>query len=221
MSEIFDGYERQFCELCTHIKKRCKSVSSNETEKKQKYDELKTGLDQAESLIRRMDLEARTLIPPLKIALLTKLREYKSDLNVLKREAKNFLVSIDSLSARNELIDSRPGGLQSRFEADQRDRLVNATDRINRSGEKVKESRRQLIETEDLGVRILQDLHVQHQTLLHTQQMMHGVDTNIAKSSRLLSSMSQRFEKHKYIMTGIIAVLFLAIMFVIYIKSHK
>lgn len=61
-----------------------------------------------------MDLEARTLIPPLKIALLTKLREYKSDLNVLKREAKNFLVSIDSLSARNELIDSRPGGLQSR-----------------------------------------------------------------------------------------------------------
>lgn len=50
---------------------------------------------------------------------------------------------------------------------------------------------------------------------------MHGVDTNIAKSSRLLSSMSQRFEKHKYIMTGIIAVLFLAIMFVIYIKSHK
>lgn len=58
------------------------------------------------------------------------------------------------------------------FEADQRDRLVNATDRINRSGEKVKESRRQLIETEDLGVRILQDLHVQHQTLLHTQQMV-------------------------------------------------
>lgn len=54
--------------------------------------------------------------------------------------------------------------------ADQRSRLMMATDRINQSGERIKESRRQLVETEDLGVHILQDLQLQHQTLLHTQQ---------------------------------------------------
>lgn len=30
MSEIFDGYERQYCELSTNLNKKCSSVSSNE-----------------------------------------------------------------------------------------------------------------------------------------------------------------------------------------------
>lgn len=30
MSEIFDGYERQYCELSTNLNKKCNSVSSNE-----------------------------------------------------------------------------------------------------------------------------------------------------------------------------------------------
>jgi len=54
--------------------------------------------------------------------------------------------------------------------ADQRDRLLTTTERINQSGEKIKESRRQLVETEELGVNILQDVQLQHQTLLRTQQ---------------------------------------------------
>lgn len=54
--------------------------------------------------------------------------------------------------------------------ADQRDRLMMTTERINQSGGRIKESRRQLVETEELGVHILQDLQLQHQTLLHTQQ---------------------------------------------------
>ncbi|KAG0568197.1 hypothetical protein M758_6G002000 [Ceratodon purpureus] len=219
MSEIFDGYERQYCELSTNLNKKCNSVSSNEVEKKQKFDELKTGLDQAESLIRRMDLEARTLPPTQKATLLAKLREYKSDLNALKREAKKFSALSDPFSARDELLDTGLVGRHPGLGADQRSRLMMATDRINQSGERIKESRRQLIETEDLGVHILQDLQLQHQTLLHTQETMHGVDDNIGKSRRMLSSMSQRFERHKYIMAGIISVLILAIMFIVYIKN--
>lgn len=52
-----------------------------------------------------MDLEARTLPPAQKATLLAKLREYKSDLNVLKREAKKILASNDPFSARDELLN--------------------------------------------------------------------------------------------------------------------
>lgn len=42
-----------------------------------------------------------------------------------------------------------------------------STDRLNNSTERIKESRRTMLETEELGVSILQDLHQQRQSLLH------------------------------------------------------
>lgn len=42
-----------------------------------------------------------------------------------------------------------------------------STERINKSSDRVRESRRTMLETEELGVSILQDLHQQRQSLLH------------------------------------------------------
>lgn len=52
-----------------------------------------------------MDLEARALQPNVKAMLLTKLREYKNDLNNLKSEIKR-LSSTDSQAARDALLES-------------------------------------------------------------------------------------------------------------------
>jgi vesicle transport through interaction with t-SNAREs protein 1 len=41
------------------------------------------------------------------------------------------------------------------------------TERLNQSTDRIKESRRTMLETEELGVSILQDLHQQRQSLLH------------------------------------------------------
>lgn len=42
-----------------------------------------------------------------------------------------------------------------------------STERLGKSGDRIKESRRTILETEELGVSILQDLHSQRQSLLH------------------------------------------------------
>jgi vesicle transport through interaction with t-SNAREs protein 1 len=52
---------------------------------------------------------------------------------------------------------------------DERNRLLMSTETLNQSGERIKESKRTLLETEELGVSILQDLHIQRQTLRHAQ----------------------------------------------------
>lgn len=44
---------------------------------------------------------------------------------------------------------------------------MTSTERLNKTGERVKDSRRTMLETEELGVSILQDLHSQRQSLLH------------------------------------------------------
>lgn len=56
-----------------------------------------------------MDLEARSLQPSVKAMLLAKLKEYKSDLNKLKREFKR----ISSANAHQELLESGTADAQT------------------------------------------------------------------------------------------------------------
>lgn len=50
--------------------------------------------------------------------------------------------------------------------ADQRGRLLMSTERLNKSTDRVRDSRRIMLETEELGVSLLQDLHQQRESLL-------------------------------------------------------
>lgn len=107
MSEVFEGYERQYCELSANISRRCSSASLLDgEERKQQISELKVALDEADGLIRKMDLDARTLQPSVKAMLLAKLREYKSDLNNLKREVKRMSSPNANQASREELLEA-------------------------------------------------------------------------------------------------------------------
>lgn len=56
--------------------------------------------------IRKMDLEARSLQPSVKAMLLAKLREYKSDLNNLKKEFKRLTSPTADQAAREDLLET-------------------------------------------------------------------------------------------------------------------
>lgn len=57
--------------------------------------------------------------------------------------------------------------------ADHRERLTMSVERLNESSDRIRESRRTILETEDLGVSILQDLHQQRETLLNSHRKVH------------------------------------------------
>ncbi|KAK1352401.1 Vesicle transport v-SNARE 13 [Heracleum sosnowskyi] len=218
MSEVFESYERQYCELSANLSKKCTSASLVDGEqKKQKLSEVKAGLDDAESLIRKMDMEARSLQPNVKAVLLSKLREYKSDLNNLKSEVKRISSTNLNAAARDDLLESGMADAQMVSE-DQRGRLLMSTERLNKSSDRVRESRRTMLETEELGVSILHDLHQQRQSLLHANNTLHGVDDNISKSKKVLTAMSKRMSRNKYIIGSVVAVLVLAIILILYFK---
>ncbi|KAL3578824.1 hypothetical protein D5086_020328 [Populus alba] len=183
MSEVFEGYERQYCELSANLSRKCNSTSllPDGVEKNAKVNEIKSGLDDCDVLIRKMDLEARSLQPNVKAMLLAKLREYKSDLNKLKREFKRITSGDVNQASRVELLEAGMADVHS-VSADQRERMTMSVERLNQSGDRIKESRRTMLETEELGVSILEDLHQQRQTLLHAHNKLHGVDDAIDKS---------------------------------------
>ncbi|XP_047321880.1 vesicle transport v-SNARE 12-like isoform X2 [Impatiens glandulifera] len=221
MSEVFEGYERQYCELSANLFRKCNSTSllPDGEDKKKQLSEINAGVDEAEVVIRKMDLEARSLQPSLKAVLLAKLREYKADLNKLKKEAtKASLFNVND--SRDELLESGMADAHT-ASASQRDRLVMSTERLNQSSERIKESRRTAFETEALGASILEDLHQQRETLLHSHNKLHGIDDAIDKSKKVLTSMTRRMSRHKLITGSLIAVLVIAIIIILYFKLFR
>ncbi|KAM1009677.1 hypothetical protein FF1_045086 [Malus domestica] len=93
-----------------------------------------------------------------------------------------------------------------------------STERLNKSSDRVKDSRRTMLETEELGVSILQDLHSQRQSLLHAHTTLHGVDDNIGKSKRVLTSMARSMNRNKWLIGTVIAVLVIVIALILYFK---
>lgn len=168
-------------------------------------------------MIRKMDLEARSLQPSMKATLLAKLREYKTDLNNLKNEVKRVASANASITARDELLEL--GRIDSlAVSNDQKGRLLMTTERLNQSTDRLTNSRKTLLETEELGVSILQDLHQQRQSLLHAHKSLHGVDDNISKSKKILAAMSKRMSRNKWIVGSLMAALVLAIILILYFK---
>ncbi|KAG6502797.1 hypothetical protein ZIOFF_035085 [Zingiber officinale] len=198
MSEVFDGYERQYCEISAALSRKCTSALQLDGEiKKQKASEIKSGIDDAENLIRKMDLEARSLQPSIKAGLLAKLREYKSDLNNLKSELKRITNPNPNQAAREELLESGMADTLA-ASADQRGRLLVSTERLNHSTDRVKESRRTMLETEELGVSILQDLHQQRQSLLHAHGTVQPVFTMAGTGGSGLQIVSEKLSETNY-----------------------
>ncbi|KAH6809884.1 Vesicle transport v-SNARE family protein [Perilla frutescens var. frutescens] len=219
MSQVYEGYERQYCELSANLSRKCNSVAAlpEGEKKKQEVFELQAGLDDADVLIRKMDLEARSLQPSVKATLLAKLREYKSDLNKLKREVKKLTRPNSNQPGNEEFLESGRSGMHE-ASANQRDRLAMSTERLDQSTDRLRETRRAALETEELGVSILEDLHQQRETLLHSHNKLYEVDSAIDKSKKVLSSMSRRLSRNKWIVGSIILALILAIMLVLYFK---
>eukprot|EP00475_Leptophrys_vorax_P040427 TRINITY_DN7495_c0_g1_i2.p2 TRINITY_DN7495_c0_g1~~TRINITY_DN7495_c0_g1_i2.p2 ORF type:complete len:239 (+),score=30.84 TRINITY_DN7495_c0_g1_i2:353-1069(+) len=237
MSEVFDGYERRYCEISGNAKRQAAGIPSMARDvREQRVKDINSSLEEADSLIRCMDLEARSLPPPLKASLLVKLREYKADLQALRRDLQRAEqeAAANEVSARDELLGAGGGagghhvvGMDG-VSADelaasgaQRMRLMGATAQLSDSSARLEASKRALLETEELGVSVLEDLHNQRQTLLNARDNLYGVDASIDKGRQILNSMARRMNRNKWISLFILLVLILAIIIVITVKMRR
>ncbi|KZV45641.1 hypothetical protein F511_02301 [Dorcoceras hygrometricum] len=171
----------------------------------------------AQLKIRKMDLEARGFQPNVKAVLLAKLREFKSDLNNLKNEVKRIASTNLNQAARDELLEAGMADTLTAT-ANQRERLVVSTEKLDNSSNRIRDSRRVMLETEELGVSLLQDLHGQRQALLRADDTVYGVDDNISKSKKIMTNISRRMDRNKWVIGAIVAVLVIAVALVLYFK---
>ncbi|PSC75220.1 Vesicle transport v-SNARE 13 [Micractinium conductrix] len=163
-------------------------------------------------------MEARSHSPEHARPLLQKCKEYKADLSKLREDARRAAAAGGAGGGAESRAELGLAGDFYQTSAGQRDRLLNSTDRLTKTGDRIQQGRQQLLETEELGVQILSDLQRQRETILHSRDTLQTVDTHISRSRQILQTMSRRIVQNKLIMWGIILLLLGAIGLVLWAK---
>lgn len=226
--DTFEAYERQFVELADALARTCKATASlSGDQRTRKLRELHEGVEDAESLIRQMDLEARSHSPSERGQLLARLRRDKMELLNIKKDVKALNGQAagaggggGSATAPNDRAELLEGGdyMPLSDVADQRSRLLHSSARLDESSSCIADGRRTLLQTEQLGVTILQDLHQQRQSLIRAGDTLEEMDSQIGRSRQILNAMVRKMHRNKYITGLILVVLMLAIGLVIYLN---
>lgn len=190
-------------------------------ERRSRLAEIDSELAEAEALIRRMDLEARSTQGSARQELQQRLKERKDDLQRLKKAAKDASKGPQAAQTdRQALLSSGPlSDEEAPTSSSQRENMLSATERIRKTGDKIQHGKKQLLESEELGANILQDLHRQRETITHARDTLYSTDETIGRSRKILSAMARRAVQNKLILGVVGVILLVAIILVIYFKS--
>eukprot|EP00051_Salpingoeca_urceolata_P026837 m.478939 g.478939 ORF g.478939 m.478939 type:complete len:221 (-) comp21281_c0_seq1:224-886(-) len=217
-SEMFEGYEMDLQAHIASVSKKLNAQIPNYTgeQRKAAIRATEKELEQAEQLLREMDGEARIAPAAFRSKLYAKVTAYQDDLGKLRRDLKATMsgsFQADRQALMGDDYDSRS--------FDQRSRLLDGSERLNRTSDRLANTRRIAQESENIGVEVLAELDEQGNTIRRTGQKLHGTDANLGRSHNILNSMARRIVTSKIIMMSIIFLLIGILGIVVYMKLKK
>nr|CAD7461237.1 unnamed protein product [Timema tahoe] len=104
---------------------------------------------------------------------------------------------------------------------EQKLRLLDNSERIERTGHHLNAGYRIILETEEIGSQVLQDLHSQRETIQKSRSRLRETDAELGRSSRLLSGMIMRSIQHRFVLFGVAVVFIIVIVLGIYFTVTK
>ncbi|XP_038061924.1 vesicle transport through interaction with t-SNAREs homolog 1A-like isoform X1 [Patiria miniata] len=214
-----EEFEHQFASISAEITTKINKIPQlTGSEKKQLSSSAERQIDEARELLEQMDLEVRTIPSSDRQRYSTRLRSYEAELTRLEKDLRKAKIAFrDGEASRDELL-----GLDDpRNSEDQRARLLDNTERLERTGKKLDAGYRMTIETEELGQGILDNLHRDREKIQRSRTRLRDTDAGVGQSSRVLSGMMRRIIQNRILMV-FLAIVFLAIIIiVIYFITKK
>jgi vesicle transport through interaction with t-SNAREs protein 1 len=215
---VFDHYETEYLAISKKAMQDIEYVDQllPGVEKDETCRRTVASIASAEEIVQSMELEARSLAGDARQQLVAQAKDYKRGIADMRSRLKAAQASSRAEeAARNELLSGSNPTL--RREADnQRSRLMQSTERMERGTDKLRGAVALALETEQVGNSILSDLNDQAATLRRTRGTLAGASMGLERSKRLLKGMSRRALANRLMMYVIIFFLFCMICFIIY-----
>eukprot|EP00058_Branchiostoma_floridae_P010661 XP_002596149.1 hypothetical protein BRAFLDRAFT_203166 [Branchiostoma floridae] len=196
MASLLDSYEQQYSNVTAEItNKIAKIVKLSGGEKRHMVTNVEKQMEEAKELLEQMDLEVRDIPSKERQKYATRLKSYKTELGKLEKDFKKAKLH-GGAGSREELLGpddpshSEDQNVSPMFV--QRTRLLDNTERLERSGRKLEAGYRMAVETEQVGADILENLHQDREKIQRSRDRLRETDSDLGKSSRILSAMMRR-----------------------------
>lgn len=211
MSDLFSTYESDFQLAIQDAKAKFASVSVDPNQRKAALQAIEHATDEALEILDQMNIEIQSLPANQRLSYNAKIRQYRNEVDENKTKLRQLLDEED----RSQLFGSRYTDEEDGVHDSQRKQLLNNNASLERSSDRLRESQRIALETENIGGNILNDLRAQREQIVNLRNTLLTADTYVDKSIQTLKLMSRRITANKFISYAIIAVLILLIFLVL------
>ncbi|XP_074648177.1 vesicle transport through interaction with t-SNAREs homolog 1A-like isoform X1 [Tubulanus polymorphus] len=198
MASLMESYEQQFANLTAEITSKTVRIPNlTGAEKQTLSSNVEKLLDETRELLEQMDLEVLDLQPKDRNKYQTRLKSYRTELSKLEKALKQSRIAFsDEIQSRDELF----GDDSYSTSADQKTRLLENSERMERGSKRLEEGYRIALETEQLGATILEDLSTQRESIQRSRDRLRETDSTLGRSSRILTGMMKRIIQNRLLL---------------------
>ncbi|KAI4456050.1 vesicle transport v-snare protein vti1-related [Holotrichia oblita] len=215
MGTLFENYEQQYSVLTADITAQIGQLTASVTkDRRQLISNIEKHVEEAQELLEQMDLEVREVPEHIKRQRCkTKLDCYRAELKRLTldyikaRSVKQSAFGYDSADDLNDI----------RIANDQKQRLLDNSERMERTGKKLDEGYRVVLETQDIGTQVLQNLSEQRETIQRSRARLRDTNEELGRASRIMNTMIMRAIQQKVVLFTIGVCFVVAISIAIYV----
>ncbi|XP_069756001.1 vesicle transport through interaction with t-SNAREs homolog 1A isoform X3 [Narcine bancroftii] len=216
MASDFEVFEPDFGTLTADITSKVARIPKlSGDDKKSMVANVEKQMEEARELLEQMDLQVREIPLQSRGLFSNRMKSYKQELTKLDRDFKRSRIAYsDEVNPRNELL-----GDDGNTTENQRACLLDNTERLERSTRRLEAGYQLTVETEQVGQEILENLHHDKEKIQRARERLRETDTNLGKSSRILTGMLRRIIQNRILMfvlgTIILLTIVLAITFAV------
>lgn len=201
---LLNQYEVQYAsliaEVTSHIGQLSLSSTSDTKELSKKID---TNLAEAQEILEQMGLEIRDLNSQQRTTATNKHKCAQVELTRLQKEYNK--AKEEQQKKKHQTILNMSSGDYDDYEDvsinnDQRQRLLENSETIERTGNRLQEGYRVVLETETLGAQVLSDLHHQRETIQNSRARLRETNAELGRASRTLNTMMLRALRQKFVL---------------------
>jgi vesicle transport through interaction with t-SNAREs protein 1 len=214
MTDLFDRCESDINGIVSNVQIKIGAINQTTGEqKKAAVRQAERDMAEARDILQQMDVETHSMSSGNRGQCLTRIRNLKANIERLSRELNS--------AARGGTYGSTShvGFEEQQYSGDpQRQRLLMAQERLDRTNQSLKNSERLAAENESMGIGILGDLEEQRGTIERSHQQLLDTNANLTKSDKALRSMQWRNCNTKLIAAAVVIVIIIIVVVVCYVK---
>ena len=190
-SDLFSSYEAELKLVQADLSQKLEQISELSGEpRKAAVKQAQRSLEEANDLLDQMRIEKQNIPSASRSRVNQRFRNFETDVDAAKRKLDS-LASDRSALFGERYRDEPAGGPEDEALA-QRQQLLSGTDRLERSSQRLRDSQRMALETEDIGRGTLADLHVQREQIQHTRATLLESEGYVDRSVKTLRGMARR-----------------------------